>query len=189
MLQYLGLLSGWNVHEPKTFLWFHTQFELHRCLNSLHSIERIEVVTLKSAIYRFMVFNTTFNKISGISWWSVLLVEESGLPRENHRPVASHITLYRLHLAWAGFELTTLVVIWTDCTGSWKSNYHTTTTAIYNIYSRSVHISCTSNEHNISATARKTIHVLQILFIYINRIWKRKFLNILTQKDLKSCNY
>ena len=37
----------------------------------------------------FMVFNTTFNNISGISSWSVLLVEESGEHRENHRPVAS----------------------------------------------------------------------------------------------------
>jgi len=27
---------------------------------------------------------------------------------------------------WVGFELTTLVVISTDCTGSCKSNYHTT---------------------------------------------------------------
>jgi len=34
-----------------------------------------------------MVFNTTFNNISVISWRSVLLVEETG---ENHRPVASH---------------------------------------------------------------------------------------------------
>ena len=30
---------------------------------------------------RVMVFNTTFNTISVISWWSVLLVEETG---ENH---------------------------------------------------------------------------------------------------------
>jgi len=37
-----------------------------------------------------MVFNATFNNISVISWWSVLLVEETGEPRENHRPVASH---------------------------------------------------------------------------------------------------
>ena len=28
---------------------------------------------------------------------------------------------------WAGFEVITLVVIGTDCTGSCKSNYHTTT--------------------------------------------------------------
>jgi hypothetical protein len=31
----------------------------------------------------FKVFNTTFNNISVISWRSVLLVEETGVPREN----------------------------------------------------------------------------------------------------------
>ena len=40
-----------------------------------------------------------------------------------------HIMLYRVHLACAGFELTTLVVIGTDYTGSCKSNYHTITTS------------------------------------------------------------
>ena len=37
--------------------------------------------------FEFMVFNATsiiFNNISDISWRSVLLVEETGLPRENH---------------------------------------------------------------------------------------------------------
>ena len=37
-----------------------------------------------------MVFNATFINISGISWRSVLLVEETGGPWENHWPVASH---------------------------------------------------------------------------------------------------
>ena len=37
-----------------------------------------------------MVFNATFNNISVICWLSVLLVEETGVPRENHRPTASH---------------------------------------------------------------------------------------------------
>jgi len=37
-----------------------------------------------------MVFNATFNNISVISWRSVLLVEETGVPRENHRSAASH---------------------------------------------------------------------------------------------------
>jgi hypothetical protein len=37
-----------------------------------------------------MVFNTTFNNISVISRRSVLLVEETRVPRENHRPVTSH---------------------------------------------------------------------------------------------------
>ena len=33
--------------------------------------------------------------------------------------------MYWVHLAWVGFELPTLVVIGTDCIGSYKSNYHT----------------------------------------------------------------
>ena len=37
-----------------------------------------------------MVLNATFNSISVIPWWSVLLVEETEIPGENHRPVASH---------------------------------------------------------------------------------------------------
>ena len=40
--------------------------------------------------YWFIAFNATFNNISVISWRSVLLVEETGVPGENHRPVASH---------------------------------------------------------------------------------------------------
>ena len=37
-----------------------------------------------------MVFNATFNNILVILWWSVLLVEETGVPEENYRPAASH---------------------------------------------------------------------------------------------------
>jgi len=36
-----------------------------------------------------MVFNTTFNNISVISWQSVLLVQETRVPGENHRPAIS----------------------------------------------------------------------------------------------------
>jgi len=35
-----------------------------------------------------MVFNATY--ISAIPWRSVVLVEETGAPRENHQPVPSH---------------------------------------------------------------------------------------------------
>jgi hypothetical protein len=36
--------------------------------------------------------------------------------------------LYRVHLSRVGFEVTTLVVIGTDCIGSYESNYHKITT-------------------------------------------------------------
>jgi hypothetical protein len=39
---------------------------------------------------RIMVFKATFNNISVISWRSVLLLEEPGVPGENNRPVANH---------------------------------------------------------------------------------------------------
>jgi len=38
----------------------------------------------------FMVFNATFNNILVLSWQSVLLVEETGVPGENQQPAASH---------------------------------------------------------------------------------------------------
>ena len=37
-----------------------------------------------------MVFNVTFNNISIILWRLVLLLEETGVPGEKHRHVASH---------------------------------------------------------------------------------------------------
>jgi hypothetical protein len=48
------------------------------------------VLTLNRFRFRFMVFNATLNNISVISWWSVLLVEETGVPGENHQPVVSY---------------------------------------------------------------------------------------------------
>ena len=78
---------------------------------------------------RVMVINATFNNISTILWWSVLFVEETGVPGENHdlpQVNLSHnsINCIEYTSSWAGFELTTLVVIGTDCIGSYKSNYH-----------------------------------------------------------------
>jgi len=79
----------------------------------------------------FMVFNATFNNISVISWQSVLFVEETRGPGENHRPVASHWQTLSHNvtyiLPWSRFKLTTSVVICTDCTGSCKTKYHTIT--------------------------------------------------------------
>jgi hypothetical protein len=75
--------------------------------------------------------------LSVILWRSVLLVEETKSSQRNPLTCRKsltnlyHIMLYRVHLAWAVFELTMLVVICscklvicTYCTGSCISNYH-----------------------------------------------------------------
>ena len=38
-----------------------------------------------------LVINATFINISAISWRPVLVVEEAGVPGENHRPWASNL--------------------------------------------------------------------------------------------------
>jgi hypothetical protein len=50
-----------------------------------------------------MVFNSTFDNISVVSWWSVLLVEKT----TNLFQVTDkhyHIMLYQLHLALSGIQ-------------------------------------------------------------------------------------
>jgi hypothetical protein len=78
-----------------------------------------------------MVFNATLNNISVISWRTVLLVEETGVPGETTdlpQVTDKLMMLYLIHLGWTGFQLITLVVIGTDCMGICKTNYHTMTT-------------------------------------------------------------
>jgi hypothetical protein len=64
---------------------FSTRFQYHNETRNTTMLSLVE--------YRFlwfMVFNTTFNNISVISWQSVLLVLKTRVPRENHKPATSH---------------------------------------------------------------------------------------------------
>jgi hypothetical protein len=73
--------------------------------------------------FRFMAFNATLNNIL-VTWWqSVLMVEDTGVLRENHWQTSSH-NFVSSTPRLSGFKLTMLVVIGTDCIGSCKSNYH-----------------------------------------------------------------
>jgi len=74
-----------------------------------------------------MVFNATFNNISVISWWSVSLVEETGVPKENHRQTLSH------NVVSSTPRLSEIQTHNVSGDGLWlqrscKSNYHTITT-------------------------------------------------------------
>ena len=93
---------------------------------------------------RVMVFNATFNNISVISWRSVLLVEETGVPGENRRPATIHWQTVSCDVVSSTPRLnvirTILVVICTDCIRSnYKFSYHT----IRTFTASSVKVLCT----------------------------------------------
>jgi hypothetical protein len=91
-------------------------------------------------------------------------------------PTMFHIMMHRVHLVWAGFELTTIVVINTDCIGSYKSNYHaiTTTTASYVSSIRLV-----VNSHRTTLTTwppATTCCLVYYIFIRGLDVWKIKII-------------
>ena len=56
----------------------------------LSDLDNILAYYLDKTTLLFDGVNDSFNNISVILWRSVLLVEQTGGPGENHRPVASH---------------------------------------------------------------------------------------------------
>ena len=87
-------------------------------------------------MFGFMVFNASFNNISVISWSSVYWLLKQEYPEKTtDLPQVTdnlyHIVLHRLHLSMKG--VLTLVMIGSECTCSYKSNYNTkmtTTTSL-----------------------------------------------------------
>jgi hypothetical protein len=67
--------------------WIHHEYSNEYTMNTAMNTPWIQLNV--GWVRWFMVFYSTFNNISVISWRSVLLVEETGVHGENHRPVAS----------------------------------------------------------------------------------------------------
>jgi hypothetical protein len=72
--------------------------------NNIFDYDKIKILfnpfTLKTNRVRGRV-NTTFNNISVILWRSVLLVEETTVPVENHQPAASHSQILSHNVVWS----------------------------------------------------------------------------------------
>ena len=88
----MTVCEGFHVYlHPYKFL-LPTIYRLKKSFFNLDVFNQ-HLLTLKSWFFGhvgFMIFNAIFNNILAISWRSVLMVEETGVPGENHRPVASH---------------------------------------------------------------------------------------------------
>jgi hypothetical protein len=77
--------------------------------------------------YGSWIYNYLCNQfLSQLNWWKKPEYSEKTTDLPQVTDKLHHIMLYQVHLVWAGFELTTLVVIATDCIGSCRSNYHKT---------------------------------------------------------------
>ena len=57
--------------------WYFCVFKLDQCIN-----------TNRRNRFRAMEFNVNFKNISVRSWWSLLLMSETGVPGEDNRPAA-----------------------------------------------------------------------------------------------------
>ena len=55
------------------------------CIATHNKIDQI-IIFIPFDFILFIVFNATFSNILAISWRPVLVVEEAGVPGENHRP-------------------------------------------------------------------------------------------------------
>ena len=104
MLAYVGdshmtmLTVTLCVYKIKVYLR-----NIYCCRRQIHNWHR-QISKYNTAIsivmqdFWYLVLNPTFSNISAISWRSVLVVEEAGLPGENHWPWASNCKLYHLRL-------------------------------------------------------------------------------------------
>ena len=100
------------------------------------------------------MFNATFNNISVVS-----VEKTTNLPKIIDK--LYHIMFFEYTSPWAEFELTTLVVVGTDCICSCKYNYHTITATL------SLKMTCVNYQYNetlmCSPSAGRAIYLIPLI--------------------------
>jgi hypothetical protein len=97
-----NLMAVWIVYSNPQYIYIYStiftmyqkvlyMFYLHFCLK--------KTIFYRTRV-RIMVFNSTFNNISVISWLSILLVEEIEVPGENQYLVGSFGSLNVISTNW-----------------------------------------------------------------------------------------
>jgi hypothetical protein len=116
----------------KKILWIHVYS--HNCIRGFRLY--CQTTKLRNLVpyerVRVRLFNATFNNISAIMMSCIGGGNRSAWinPQTCRKSLTNFITQCCIEYTspWEGFEVTTLVVINADSTGSCKSNYHTITT-------------------------------------------------------------
>ena len=122
-----------NSHLPYLFV-----YSIHWCIMYTSSM----VLIVRFGLWSLMPLSTTFQPVQ-FYWWRTPEWPEKTIDLSQVTDKLYNIMLYWVHLAWVGFELTTLVVIGTDCVGSCKFNYHTIKTPTIQVVIIKVHkLSC-----------------------------------------------